>query len=38
MLGGAIDWTGLPVVCEILGIEDIELLIKQLILIRDSQT
>ena len=37
MLGGAIDWAGLPVVVELLGIDDVELLIKQLLLIRDSQ-
>jgi len=37
MLGGEIDWAGLPVVAEILGIDDIELLIKQMLLIRDFQ-
>jgi len=35
MLGGVIDWAGLPVVAEALGIVDIELLINQLILLRD---
>lgn len=35
MLGAKIDWTGLEIVSEILGITDIELLISQLIVIRD---
>jgi len=35
LLGGEIDWAGLPVVAELFGITDIELLIKQLALIRD---
>jgi hypothetical protein len=34
---GGMDWAGIPVVAELLGIDDIELLIRQLILIRDSQ-
>ncbi|MGZ8916224.1 MAG: hypothetical protein ACXW1Z_24345 [Methylobacter sp.] len=38
MLGGTIDWTGLPVVVEILGIDDVELLVKQLLLIRQFQS
>jgi len=37
LLGGAIDWTGLPVVAELLGIADIDLLIRQLALIREFQ-
>lgn len=37
MLGGAIDWAGLPVVAEILGIDDIELLVQQMLLIRNFQ-
>jgi hypothetical protein len=32
-LGGNIDWAGLPIIAEILGINDVELLIKQLTLI-----
>lgn len=31
-----IDWAALPVVCELLGITDIETLIEQLIIIRDK--
>lgn len=30
-----LDWAGLPVVCEILGVEDVESLVEQLIEIRD---
>jgi len=37
MLGGEIDWAGLPVVVEMLGIDDVEMLVKQMLLIRDSQ-
>ena len=36
MMGG-IDWAGLPVVAEILGYDDVELLIAQLIVIRDRE-
>lgn len=32
-----IDWTGLPTVCEMLGVEDVEMLITQLVAIRDHQ-
>jgi hypothetical protein len=35
MLGGVIDWSGLPVICEILGIIDVELFIQHLLVIRD---
>lgn len=35
MLGGQIDWQGLPTVCENLGVADIELLIELLQVIRD---
>lgn len=35
MLGAKIDWAGLEIVSEFLGITDIELLISQLIVIRD---
>ncbi len=31
-----IDWAALPVVCELLGITDIETLVEQLIIIRDK--
>lgn len=37
MLGARIDWQGLPLVCEILGIEDVEMLISQLEAIRDYE-
>jgi hypothetical protein len=36
-LGGQLDWSGLPLVAEILGIDDLEVLIVQLAIIRDSQ-
>jgi hypothetical protein len=36
LLGG-IDWAGLPLVAEILGYDDIELLITQLVVIRDRE-
>ena len=36
LLGG-LDWQGLPVVAEMLGVEDVELLIHQLTAIRDAQ-
>lgn len=32
-----IDWNALPIVCEIIGVDDPELMIAQLISIRDSQ-
>ena len=34
-MGGALDFTALPVIAEILGIDDIELFVKQIALIRD---
>jgi hypothetical protein len=37
MLGGQIDYSGLPVVAEILGINDIEWLVNMLILIRETK-
>lgn len=37
MLGGCIDWAGVPLVAEILGIEDLEVLVTQLQTIRDFQ-
>ena len=36
-MGGQIDWAGLPVVAELLGIQDVELLVAQLVLIRDQK-
>lgn len=36
-LMGGLDWTALPVVAEMLGIDDVERLIAQLEAIRDSQ-
>jgi hypothetical protein len=36
MMGG-IDWAALPIVCELLGVTDVERLIDQLITIRDSR-
>jgi hypothetical protein len=35
LLGGVIDWAGLPVVAALVGAENIELLIRHLVLIRD---
>lgn len=32
-----LDWAALPVVVELLGIDDVELLIEQLMLIRDKK-
>lgn len=37
-MGGQIDWAGLPLVADLLGIEDLETLIVQLSLIRDHLT
>lgn len=34
---GGIDWAALPIVCEMLGIQDVETLIVQLVAIRDHQ-
>ena len=34
---GKIDWQALPLIFELLGIEDAEMVIKQLMLIRDFQ-
>jgi hypothetical protein len=36
-MGGALDWSGLPLVAELLGIHDLERLITQLAAIRDWQ-
>jgi hypothetical protein len=37
-MGGGLDWAALPVVAELLGSNDIDLLIRQLCLIRDFQS
>jgi hypothetical protein len=37
MMGKQIDYAALPVICEILGIADIETLLTQLICIRDNK-
>lgn len=34
---GGIDWSALPVVAELYGITDIDILIHQLVAIRDAQ-
>lgn len=34
-MGGTIDWAGLPLVAELLGLDDLETLIVQLAAIRD---
>lgn len=36
-MGGALDWTALPVVAEMLGADDIEALVTQLAAIREWQ-
>lgn len=36
-MGGALDWSALPVVAEILGIEDIEMFVHRLAAVRDWQ-
>lgn len=36
-LMGGIDWAALPVIAELYGITDIDILIHQLVAIRDSQ-
>lgn len=35
MMGG-IDWCGLPIVCELLGVDDVDLLVAHLVAIRDG--
>lgn len=37
MLGGKIDWSGLELVAELLGVHDIESLVADLMLIRDHK-
>lgn len=36
LLGG-MDWSGIPVIAEMLGFDDIEMLVAQLVVIRDHQ-
>lgn len=35
MMGGALDWSALPLVSAVLSVDDMEILIRQLCLIRD---
>lgn len=37
MMGGTIDWTALPTICELIGIEDVETLVMQLLVIRNHK-
>ena len=34
-MGGDIDWSALPIVADFIGIEDVEALLMQLVVIRD---
>lgn len=34
---GGIEWDALPIIIELLGIEDVETLVRQLVAIRDDQ-
>ena len=36
-MGGQIDWDALPVLCEMQGVKDVEILITQLAAIQNSQ-
>jgi hypothetical protein len=36
-LMGGLNWSALPIVAEMIGVEDIELLIEQLVIIRNKQ-
>lgn len=35
MMGGAMDWQALPMVVELIGVKDVELLVIQLLTIRE---
>jgi hypothetical protein len=35
MMGGVIDWAGLPVVAELIGVKDVEMLVLQLLTIKE---
>lgn len=37
-MAGGIDWAALPIICELLGVSDPEMLVAQLVMIRDAQT
>lgn len=37
-MAGGLDWSALPVVCEVLGIREPDVLIAQLVAIRDAQS
>jgi len=37
MLGGELDWTALPILVELLAIQDADTLIRDLLVIRDEQ-
>lgn len=36
MMGRTIDWTALPLVVDVLGVDDVELLLANLIVLRDN--
>lgn len=36
-MGGQIDWAGLPLVADLLGVDDLEILVEQLAALRDWQ-
>ena len=36
-MGGQIDWAGLPLVADLLGLDDLEMLVEQLAALRDWQ-
>ncbi len=36
-MGGMLDWSALPVLVDVYGVDDVETLIKQLTTIRDDQ-
>ncbi len=38
LMGGCIDWSALPIICDLLGVSDPEMLVSQLVLIRNAQT
>lgn len=36
-MGGAMDWVALPIIVDVLGVKDPEMLLYQVLLIRDRQ-
>jgi hypothetical protein len=34
---GGLNWTALPIIVELLGVDDVELLIEQLLIIRNKR-